>query len=217
MSATDSTTADASLADLKAEIKAELRDEFEDELERKNERIDELEERIEELEEGRETAARERAELCGRVYELEECQTQPDSGASNPTPDTEEPASATPNQPETPLEQIVGLPEHLADDQLTANQRRARFVASDVKDYAESVPAGWSITSADLRRILRAADESAHAQTVKRVMGMLDDLGGDDVEMVKRRGVRRVVFADDLVERLDRRRTDHDVVSTAEV
>ena len=68
-----------------------------------------------------------------------------------------------------------------------------------------------------LRRILRAADESGHTQTIQRVMDMLDDLGGDDVEVVDRHGTTKVVFTDDLVTRLQcLQQADHDVVMTAE-
>lgn len=210
--ATSHDTADESLVELVHDLQERVKD-LEAENDRLQERVDELETGLEDT---RSHAARERAEICGRVHDLEEAATEPDSPAANPTPDAEKPGSTGLSQPESPLEQIVALPEHMADDQLSANPQRARFVARDIRDYAESVPAGWSIASPDLRRILRAADESAHAQTVKRVMQVLDDLGGDDVEVVKKRGTRRVVFTDELVARLQRLHDEpHDVVSQA--
>lgn len=210
--ATSHDTADESLVELVHDLQERVED-LEAENDRLQERVDELET---ELEDTRSHAARERAEICGRVHDLEEATTEPDSPAANPTPDAEKPGSTDLSEPESPLEQIVALPEHMADDQLSANQRRARFVAADVRDYAESVPAGWTIPSSDLRRILRAAGESAHTQTVQRVMEILADLS-DDVRIVERRGTKRVVFDDALVERLARlSQPDHDVVMTAE-
>ncbi|WP_164974702.1 hypothetical protein [Halegenticoccus tardaugens] len=47
-------------------------------------------------------------------------------------------------------------------------------------------------------------DGSVHTETVSRVMEFLDRVGEDDVELVKRRGTRRVVFSARLVERLRR-------------
>ena len=122
--------------------------------------------------------------------------------------------------PETPLEQVVALPEHLADGELTANQQRARFVAADVWDYTTDVPAGRTIQAGDLSKVLRAGtDCRGHSQTVDRVIRLLDDLGGDDVEVVERRGQRRVVFTEALCRRLrrltTRRDSNHGVVTGA--
>jgi len=122
--------------------------------------------------------------------------------------------------PETPLEQVVALPEHLADGELTANQQRARFVAADVWDYTTNVPAGRTIQAGDLSKVLRAGtDCRGHSQTVDRVIRLLDDLGVDEVEVVERRGQRRVVFSEPLCRRLRRltarRDSSHDVVTGA--
>lgn len=136
-----------------------------------------------------------------------------DLEAANPTPDADKSASTDLYQPETPIEQVVAMPEEMATDQLTANQDRARFVATDVRDYAESVPAGWAISSTDLRRVLQAYDDSGHTETVARVFDILNDLGGDEIRIVDRHGTRRIVFTDDLVARLDRLdQESHDVV-----
>lgn len=53
---------------------------------------------------------------------------------------------------QTPLETICALPEHIADDELSANQERARFIAADVHDYAKKVPAGLVIDSSTIRK-----------------------------------------------------------------
>ncbi|MCT9098509.1 hypothetical protein [Haloarchaeobius sp. HME9146] len=122
-------------------------------------------------------------------------------------------------RPETPLEQVVAMPDQMADIHLTANEDRARFVASDVRDYAASVQAGWAITSSDLRRVLAAYDSSGHTETTSRVMSILDDLGGDAVKIVETNGTRRVVFTDELVARLNRLDDvpdSHSVVSAVE-
>ena len=214
MSATTSTTADDSLVELVRDLQERV-DELEAENDRLQDRVDELET---ELQETQSHAARQRAEICGRVHDLEEAEPEAGSPGTNPTSDAGEPTSTGLSRAETPLEQVVALPEHMADDQLSANQDRARFVASDVRDYADHVPAGWSIASPDLRRVLQAYDGSGHTQTVQRVMEILADLGGDDVDVVERRGTKRVVFSDDLVGRLQHLHdADHDVVMAAEV
>jgi hypothetical protein len=53
-----------------------------------------------------------------------------------------------------PLERICGLPEHVADRELTANRERARFVAKDVRDYAESASAALVIDTRAIKRVL---------------------------------------------------------------
>jgi len=127
---------------------------------------------------------------------------EPDSPTTNPTPDG---SKTTIQEPETALEDVASIPEHLVDDSLTANQRRARFVAIDVEEYSRSVPAGRAIKSSELRRILSAGtDETIYNQTVSRVIDYLDELGGDDVKIRETRsGERAVIFEDDLVERLN--------------
>ncbi len=82
-------------------------------------------------------------------------------------------------------------------------------------DYARKVPADFMVDSSSLRRVLAAKeDSSVHTKTVSRVMEFLDRFDEDDVEIVKRRGTRRVVFSPRLVERLRRLGTQS---QTAEV
>lgn len=111
-------------------------------------------------------------------------------------------ATSPAHKPESPLEQVVGLPEH-ATDSLSANQERARFVAKDIADYGTSVPAGVAITAGEIRRILVAKDEDSrvHPETVSRVITFLDDLGKEDVTVKKRRGERRIIFDEDAITR----------------
>lgn len=126
-----------------------------------------------------------------------------EAGTGDGNPGVKE-GETTLHRPETPLESVVALPEHMADSELTANQERARFLAMDVEDYSQKVPAGRSIDSTTIRKVLKAKDGKApHTETVSRVMEFLDDLGKDGTKVVKRRGTRRVIFTGDFVERLE--------------
>jgi hypothetical protein len=108
----------------------------------------------------------------------------------------------------TPLEDLVTLPDTVLDEE-RANTQRAVFVARDVSEYTKSVPAGRVVTSSELRTVLRAGtDSKGHRQTVSRVMNLLDDLGGDETKIVERRGTKRLVFTDEIVERLGRLTAD---------
>lgn len=189
-------------------------EELEDEVERKDERIDELEEQ---LSEQQSESARERAEIKQRVTALESEDEEPDSPDVSPTPEAEE---TTLHKPETPLEEVVQLPEHLAEENLSANQQRARFVAKDIHEYSRSVPAGRVIKSSELRRVLTASEEGrVHTETVSRVISFLDDLGQESVQLRETQaGERVVVFTEEIVKRIVAyHNTNHTVVSGAEV
>lgn len=127
------------------------------------------------------------------------------SDGSNPT-------QTDRDQVQTPLERVCGLPEHVAGDNLTANQERARFVAQGVSDYGRRVPAGIGIRSSEVRRVLSASEESSvHTQTVARVMDFLCELGGDGVQLkTTRSGERTVVFDEEIVDRITRVVMDED-------
>lgn len=120
--------------------------------------------------------------------------------------------------PETPLEQVVAMPEAMVEAQLTANQQRARFVAKDITEYATKTPAGWVLTPKDLRTVLNAAFDTGHSQTCSRVRAILADLGGEHVEIKDSRGEKKLVVDGSLVGRVaELQTTDHDVVSPSEV
>lgn len=108
------------------------------------------------------------------------------------------------------------MPEHLVDKSLTANQERARFVARDAYQYTRSVPAGRVIRASELRTVLTAKEEGeVHTETVDRVIRLLDDLGGDHVEVKQPQGQERVlVFADELVKRIVAWSNHTDVIVT---
>jgi hypothetical protein len=159
-----------------------------------------------ELDEEREQRGQEDAQVRARLTEVESRveDLEHGSGHTNPGGDTSETTVQDDGaEPETDLEAMTGMPEPVLDDQ-TANVRRAVFVARDVSSYTTSCPAGRVITSGELRRVLQAGTDCAgHTQTVARVLDLLDRTGGDGTTVVERRGERRLVFEQDLVDRLD--------------
>jgi len=196
------------------ERQSEAIEELQKESERKDERIAELEEK---LSEQQSESAKDRAEIKQRVTALEAEDEEPDSEPETPTPEAEE---TTIQEPETALEDVVQLPEHMAEDSLSANQQRARFVAKDIHEYSRSVPAGRVIKSSELRRVLTAAEDGrVHTETVSRVIRFLTDLGGEDVATKETQaGERVVVFTEEIVKRIVAyHNTNHTVVSGTEV
>jgi TolA-binding protein len=172
------------------------------------ERARKAEAKVEELEaelkEERETRAKESAQDRKRITEVEERLDSVEEGGSpdtNPTPQGQKTPS---HEPDTPLEEIVQLPEHLAEENLSANQQRARFAAKGIHEYSRSVQAGRVIKSSELRRVLSAGEEErVYTQTVSRVIDFLTDLGQDDVNLRETQaGERVVVFTDEIVKRI---------------
>jgi hypothetical protein len=106
---------------------------------------------------------------------------------------------------------VCALPEQVAARELTANQERARFIAKDVRDYAERCPAGLVIDSRAIKRVITAKEGTKpHTQTVARVMTFLDELGKDAVELKKRRGRKLVSVDPKVADRLsDASAADH--------
>lgn len=179
----------------------------------KDDRIAELEQKVSDLSE---QSAKDRASIKKRLTNVEESTEEPDSPDANGGVKTGE---TTLQEPETPLEDIVQLPEHVVDESLSANQQRSRFVAKDVNQYSRSVPAGRAIKSSELRRVLSARDDgSCHTQTVQRVMQRLNDLGKDEVSIKETQaGEKVVVFTEEIVQRIQRYNDNHGVVSHQEV
>jgi uncharacterized phage infection (PIP) family protein YhgE len=166
-----------------------------------------------ELKEHQEESAKDRAQIKQRVTSLEDKQEEADSNDETPTPQAGE---TTIQEPETPLEDVIRVPEHLVEDSLSANQQRARFLAKDIHEYSRSVPAGRVIKSSELRRVLSARKEGRiHTETVSRVIDFLTDLGQDDVQVREtQQGERVVVFTDEFVKRVVAyHNTNHAVVS----
>ncbi|KYH24592.1 hypothetical protein HAPAU_35750 [Halalkalicoccus paucihalophilus] len=176
-------------------------EQLEAEVERKDERIEELEA---ELTEYKRFAGSEFADVRGRITDVED-QTDELETTLQETPtetiDPEENGSQT-TIAETPLERICALPEHVADQELTTNQKRARFIARDVLDYAEKAPAGLVLDSQTITKVITASEGSKpHTQTVARVMNFLSKLGKDEVEQTKRRGKKLVVVEEKAADR----------------
>jgi chromosome segregation ATPase len=177
--------------------------ELEGQLERKDDRIEELEA---ELTEYKRFAGSEFANVRGRITDVEDQTdeletTLQETPTETTTVDAEENGSQ-PTTTETPLERICTLPEHVADRELTTNQKRARFIARDVQDYAEKAPAGLVLDSQTIAKVITAAEGSKpHTQTVARVMDFLEKLGKDDVEQTKRRGKKLVVVEEEAADR----------------
>lgn len=173
--------------------------------------VSEVEHENEELRELITTTRRDMATVRGDVHDLQD-------GSAGTTPSLEAPN--TPDKPEpeteTSLEQVIMVPDEMAESQLTQNQQRARDVASDVEQYADSVPAGRALSASTLRRVLSAhADgDRVHAETVKRVREFLDRLGGDAVTIEETRGgTTTVVFDEGLLRRIKSQAKNHGVVS----
>ncbi|MFC7076133.1 hypothetical protein [Haloarcula halophila] len=218
-------------ADLRAELEAEReqRKAAEAERDRLQERVDELEARAHiewdggdqrdiwvvgdddtRFPLGRAVKAKvAETDLQERLDDLRDRLSEGDLAESNP-----EPKSPT-IETETPLEDVVSLPEPVAESELSANQQRARFIASDVRDYADKAPAGWCLTAGQVGKVLKAGlDITPHSETVRRVIQILEDLGDDAATVRKRRGEKRIVFDEDLVRRIERQQA-HDDVRTA--
>ena len=200
---TDTTTTESTAADQPAttdeptletvceqlEALTERVDELEAAVEQKDERIDELEAQLTEY---KRFAGSEFADVRGRITDVEEQVQTLESSPDNATSEDADPTSS--QTAETPLERICALPEQIADRELTTNQDRARFIARDVRDYAEKAPAGLVIDSQTITKVLTAAEGTKpHTQTVARVMNFLAKLGKDEVKQTKRRGKKLVV------------------------
>ena len=111
----------------------------------------------------------------------------------------------------SPLGQIVNLPEHMVDQQLSKNEERARFIAKDIREYADMRLGDLVISSGDIKRVLSAKEEkSIHWQTVGRVIDNLETMGKDDVRVKNRHGTI-VCFNTDAVARWEA--AAHGVVS----
>lgn len=112
----------------------------------------------------------------------------------------------------SPLGQVVNLPEH-ATDSLSRNQERARFVAKDVREYADMRKGELVMSTGDIKRVLSAKEEkSIHWETVSRVVDFLDTLGNEDTTVKDKRGTI-VCFDPDAVAQWSKGRQTHAVVS----
>lgn len=109
-----------------------------------------------------------------------------------------------------PIEQLAQWPESVADRELDNETRRnlyrARFIWKDWNDYARKTPKGYVITSGELQRVLRAADDSGtriESNTAKRVMDRIVEYSRGIVEKKKHNGEWIVVLPRDWREHVD--------------
>lgn len=130
--------------------------------------VDRKDERIEQLEAHRETAPIE-INSDGDTAGLTDIwiagiplgsilqNTTEDADRAHNRLDDVETVTAESHDVKTPLERICGLPEHIADRELTTNQERARFIARDVRDYTEKAPAGLVLNSRTITKVITAS------------------------------------------------------------
>jgi uncharacterized coiled-coil protein SlyX len=207
-SSADTSELVAAVTALATEV-ADLREKVESQqatIETQQATIESQQQTISDLEDTVGMRGREVAQTRKQVHDVEERVEDVEkhgSGRANPTPDGSESTIQDDDaEPETDIEQMVRMPEAILDDQ-TANVQRAVFVARDVEDYTTGCPAGRFIKSGELRRVLQAGTDCAgHTQTVARVIDLIDRTGGAGTTVVERRGERRLVFEQDLVDRL---------------
>lgn len=135
--------------------------------------------------------------------ELDKARIRQDITALTEEEDEEDEESESTPSGETVMEQIVSYSEEAVQQHLTANERRARFIAKDITDYAKKAPAGFVITSTTIRKIVKAVEgKRPHTQTVTRIIDFLEDFGEGQITVQKRRGKKRVAFTKELVQRL---------------
>ena len=70
----------------------------------------------------------------------------------------------------SPLAQLIDLPVKKAEEVLTENQARARLVAQRARELGTDTKAGLVVKSADIKEHLLKREESAHSETISRVM-----------------------------------------------
>ncbi len=154
---------------------------------------------VSEIREDTERVSKELADTNSRVSDLEENTNTGASESSEGQSSSDEQGS---DGQSTALEQVVGLPDDVAMNSLSANQKRARSIAQRVDEYGKSVPAGVAITSSRMRDILSGLeDKRVHRQTVQRVMDFLKRFGDGHIDTKETRGGKTVtVFSETVVE-----------------
>jgi ABC-type transporter Mla subunit MlaD len=205
---TDNLTAVVSeLADRVAELEQTVQDQ-QATIDEQAQQIEEQAQQIEELEQTVEQTSNNASGAHARINSVED-ELEDTSPTSDPTP-------------ETGLEQLARLPEELIEDE-SANVQRSVALAEAWRDHASKAPVGFVLSSGELAKVLRAeTDCRGHSQTASRVIDRLDQLGGDGVSVVERRGERRVAFEPELVGRLEElgessTAANHDVVAEGAV
>ena len=176
----------------------EIRDIIRDEVDDLEEENDQLREQAESLEEELEKRAEIQKDILAKIHDLEqrldgELQDDVERGA-DPEVDRE-----------TPLEDILALPNDVANQELSANVRRAREIVASADTWGRGVPAGVQLTAGQIGRALNVGlDVDAHPETVRRIISILDELGKEHVTRRRRDAEKRIILDEELVERLQR-------------
>ncbi|ERG93854.1 hypothetical protein [Haloquadratum walsbyi] len=145
-----------------------------------------------------ESDAKVRKRLTKVENKVETDTTNSSGEQSSQSEDNDEDATTPSSSKATSLEQVCALPENVAVENLTSNQKRARSIARRIKDYGKSVPAGIAITSTRIRDVLTAQeDKRVHRQTVQRVADFLKQFGDGGVDIKETRGGKTAVVFDD--------------------
>jgi len=184
-----------------SEVKAELSDLRQD-TDRISKEVANTRGEVSDLRDDTDRVSKELAETNGRVSDLEE-PTNTDVSQSSEGQSSPDERQGSDSQ-STALEQVVGLPDDVAMNSLSANQKRARSIAKRVDEYGKSVPAGLAITSSRMRDILSGLeDKRVHRQTVQRVMDFLKRFGDGHIDTKETRGGKTVtVFSETVVENI---------------
>ncbi len=182
-----------------------------------NGRVSDVEDEVDDIHKNVDRASKKIADTNGRVSDIEDEIDSDESSGDHSSPS--DPKGESVETSHSPLEQICSLPEHVADDNLTKNQQRARSVAMNIETYGRSCPAGVSLSFSRLRSVLTAQEDSrAHYQTVRRVAEFLSEFGEDGVRISETRGGKTVVvFRERLVDSLTDVVTSEDTTTTSPV
>jgi predicted RNase H-like nuclease (RuvC/YqgF family) len=180
---------------------ADLREELEEEREQRRE----VERKVERLEEKVHGLQRETNILDSRCDALADAVDDLEERLEDGDLADEADAGADPDvSRETPLEDVVALPEDVADRELSKNVQRARWFASKARSAGSKTPAGYQLTAGEIGRLLDVALEvEPHPETVARVISIIDEMGHEETVRRKRNGEKRIVLKEDLVRRLE--------------
>lgn len=197
-----------------------------DEFEQLKDQMDSIQQEIEEERQQRREVEQERDQLQERVQELEETVEQKDREISilesrcdalaeglerlegrledgDLADDVE--AGADPSiERQTPLEDVVALPDEVAERELQANVERARWFAGEIRSAGRKTPMGYQLRAGEIGRLLDVAlDVDPHPETVARIISIIDEMGDDETHRRKKEGEKRIVVEEELAKRLE--------------
>ena len=156
-----------------------------------------------------------RAELLERVLELEERVDRLEDPSylkalvRQVLAEDEEQRQAELEASILPIQRIVRFDESMAQEQLTPNQRRARYLWQNYREFSHGVKDGRVVKGGELRRILQAReaeDSKIRSSTVGRVMEIIVDLTNEIATVSKADdGERRLFVPNDWLTRAESR------------